>query len=195
MLLDSETLRGVAEGRISLAFRRWRRPTVKPGGTLLTAIGQLAIDAVERVDVEAITRREAAAAGFASRESLLEELARRSVGDVYRIRLTLAGPDPRIALRSEVPRGAALEALIVRLERLDSRAPFGAWTRAALEAIARRPGVRAADLAADLRQETAAFKVRVRKLKAQGLTESLDVGYRLSPRGEAVLRRIRRTSS
>ncbi len=31
------------------------------------------------------------------------------------------------------------------------------------------------------------FKANVRKLKALGLTESLDVGYRLSPRGAAVL--------
>jgi DNA-binding Lrp family transcriptional regulator len=36
--------------------------------------------------------------------------------------------------------------------------------------------------------ERAEFKNRVRKLKALGLTLSLDVGYRLSPRGEAVLR-------
>jgi len=30
----------------------------------------------------------------------------------------------------------------------------------------------------------------VRKLKQLGLTESLDVGYRLSPRGRAVLARL-----
>ena len=38
--------------------------------------------------------------------------------------------------------------------------------------------------------EKAVFKSRVRKLKALALTESLEVGYRLSPRGEAVLGRI-----
>jgi hypothetical protein len=31
------------------------------------------------------------------------------------------------------------------------------------------------------------FKLNVRKLKALGLTESLEVGYRLSPRGAAFL--------
>jgi hypothetical protein len=31
------------------------------------------------------------------------------------------------------------------------------------------------------------FKADVRKLKELGLTESLEVGYRLSPRGRAVL--------
>lgn len=32
------------------------------------------------------------------------------------------------------------------------------------------------------------FKTNVRKLKGLGLTESLKIGYRLSPRGEAVLK-------
>ncbi|WP_225771433.1 hypothetical protein [Inquilinus sp. Marseille-Q2685] len=39
-------------------------------------------------------------------------------------------------------------------------------------------------------REIAAFKTDVRKLKALGLTESLKVGYRLSPRGRALLERI-----
>jgi hypothetical protein len=37
--------------------------------------------------------------------------------------------------------------------------------------------------------ERMVFKQRVRRLKSAGLTESLDIGYRLSPRGEAVLAR------
>jgi biotin operon repressor len=36
------------------------------------------------------------------------------------------------------------------------------------------------------------FKVHVRRLKALGLTISLDVGYRLSPRGQAYLAWSRR---
>ena len=39
-----------------------------------------------------------------------------------------------------------------------------------------------------LGQEKRRFKLYVRKLKELGLTESLPVGYRLSPRGHAVLR-------
>jgi biotin operon repressor len=50
--------------------------------------------------------------------------------------------------------------------------------------------VRAADLAAGLGRERAAFKADVRKLKELGLTESLEVGYRLSPRGRALLGRL-----
>ncbi len=41
----------------------------------------------------------------------------------------------------------------------------------------------------------APFKVDVRKFKEMGLTESLDVGYRLSPRGRAVLARLDRSGA
>jgi predicted transcriptional regulator len=42
----------------------------------------------------------------------------------------------------------------------------------------------------ELEVDKVRFKANVRKLKALGLTESLEVGYRLSPRGEAVLRKL-----
>jgi hypothetical protein len=58
-----------------------------------------------------------------------------------------------------------------------------------LRLIADRPGTRAADLAAELGREKLPFKAEVRKLKELGLTESLQVGYRLSPRGRAYLGR------
>jgi hypothetical protein len=47
--------------------------------------------------------------------------------------------------------------------------------------------VRAGDLAEAFGRERLKFKTDVRKLKALGLTESLEVGYRLSPRGRAFL--------
>ena len=50
--------------------------------------------------------------------------------------------------------------------------------------------MRAADLAPLLGRERLPFKRDVRKLKELGLTESLEVGYRLSPRGRAVLDRL-----
>jgi hypothetical protein len=52
--------------------------------------------------------------------------------------------------------------------------------------IASSPGVRAEDLARSVGREKMPFKLDVRKLKELGLTESLETGYRLSPRGQAV---------
>jgi DNA-binding MarR family transcriptional regulator len=59
-----------------------------------------------------------------------------------------------------------------------------------LRLIAERPGVVARDLAVALGRDRASFKADVRKLKELGLTESLQVGYRLSPRGRALLERM-----
>lgn len=50
--------------------------------------------------------------------------------------------------------------------------------------------MRAADLAGAAGVERDRLKADVRKLKELGLTESLVVGYRLSPRGAAVLARL-----
>jgi hypothetical protein len=74
-----------------------------------------------------------------------------------------------------------------RLERWDVASSDGPWTRRYLELIAANEGVRAPELAATVGQETARFKRRVRQLKGLGLTISLDVGYRISPRGKAFL--------
>ena len=59
-----------------------------------------------------------------------------------------------------------------------------------LRAIGSQPGTRAVELAAGLGRTRDPFKLDVRKLKELGLTESLRPGYRLSPRGHAVLRAL-----
>ena len=73
---------------------------------------------------------------------------------------------------------------------MDEASRHGPWTRAVLELIATKPEVRAEELAAEMGREKLPFKRDVRKLKELGLTESLNPGYRLSPRGKTVLRRI-----
>jgi hypothetical protein len=185
MLFRAADLAAIAAGEVTVAFRRWKRPMVKAGGSQVTPVGVIAFDRVERVDE--ITPVDARRAGFADPEAAGEMLRRRE-GDLYRIELRVAGPDPRIALREDVALDAANRAQIAaRLERLDRASTHGPWTDATLRAIAAAPGVRAADLAASLGRERLPFKADVRKLKALGLTESLEVGYRLSPRGRAWL--------
>ncbi|MGH3994686.1 MAG: hypothetical protein ACRDSN_19765, partial [Pseudonocardiaceae bacterium] len=102
--------------------------------------------------------------------------------------LSWAGADPRLELREREPAGKDLERLVATLERIDGRSPRGPWTRGMLELLRDNEGVRAADLAAGLGREKLPFKRDVRKLKELGLTESLEVGYRLSARGRALLR-------
>jgi hypothetical protein len=186
MLLDRTTLDRIAAGEVTLAFRRWRRPTVRSGGTLLTAAGQLEIGSVAVIAPDKITDGEARRAGYRSRDALLAELSRRE-GDVYRIELGALRPDPRVALREtplDEPQAAELRR---RLDRLDAASPAGPWTLRTLRVIRDHPRVRAGDLGGLVGQDRARFKPNVRKLKALGLTISLEVGYRLSPRGERYL--------
>ena len=188
MLFRQEFLDGIRDGTVTLAFRRWRRPTVRAGGTLLTAVGQLEIRSVTVVAAGAISARDAREAGYPAREALLAELEQRPEGDIYRIELGALRPDPRVALRSAPAATATdLRELRDRLRRMDSRADDGPWTRRTLQLIARRPGVRAGDLCVEFALEKEEFKIRVRRLKALGLTESLEVGYRLSVRGMSLL--------
>jgi hypothetical protein len=191
MLFRQRFLDGIRTGSITLAFRRWRRPSVKSGGTLLTPIGQLEIAAVERVSEASISHEDARRAGYASIDTLLADLRHGREGHVYRIQLGTLRADPRIALRNAVSDRTALASVIERLTRLDHRAPGGAWTSRVLDIIATHPAVRAGHLCDLVGMEKPEFKVNVRKLKGLGLTESLDTGYRLSPLGQAVRAALR----
>ena len=188
MLFRQSFLDGIRAGTITLAFRRWRRPTVKAGGTLLTPVGQLEIVAVDPVALAHITAVDAKRAGYASLASLHEELEQRPDGEVYRITLGALRPDPRLALRETPAHDAhTVHALREALERLDARAPHSPWTERTLHLLRASPGVRAGDLCEQVGLDKDDFKRNVRKLKNLGLTESLGTGYRLSPRGEALL--------
>lgn len=186
MLFRMKTLERVARGEVSLAFRRWLKPTVKAGTRLRTAIGELEILRVEAVEEGAIDEVEARAAGYADRAALLAELRDGEGRQIYRIALGGLAADARIALRGEDELDEEKSAAL--------RARFAAWEKAKpgyfpaiLRLIGEKPGCRAEDLAAALSAEKRRFKQDVRKLKELGLTESLEVGYRLSPRGQALL--------
>jgi hypothetical protein len=189
MLFRQKFLDGIRDGAITLAFRRWRRPSVRSGGTLLTAAGQLSITSVDQVALTRISEADARRAGYTSREALLAELQARDEGKVYRIELGALRVDPRVALRQSASLSdTECDAIARRLRRLDERSPHGLWTRATLDLIRSRPGVRAGDLCRLVGLDLQPFKLNVRKLKTLGLTESLEVGYRLSPRGTSFMR-------
>ena len=188
MLFRQYFLDGIQDGSITLAFRRWQRPTVKSGGSLLTSIGELRIVSVSSVTLSDISENDARLAGYGSRDALLTELLQRDDGRIYRIELGTLRDDPRIALRREANlTPATYKDLCERLRRLDAHAAQP-WTRQILDVIRKNPGVRAGDLCGLVDQPIERFKPNVRKLKTLGLTESLEVGYRLSPRGIAFLK-------
>jgi len=187
MLFRKRFWAGLADGSVTLAFRRWSRPQVIAGRPYRSPAGMLHVDAVEAVEFDTIGDEDATRAGYRDAAELRHELAGRPDVPIFRVAFHHAGADPREVLREEVAEGAELSELRRRLDRLDRAAGDGPWTRATLRIIAELPGVRAGDLATALGRETPPFKLDVRKLKALGLTESLPVGYRIAPRGLALL--------
>lgn len=78
MLFSKQFLDGIRTGAVTLAFRLWRRPSVRAGGTLLTPVGQLSIQCVEPVALHQITAVDVQSARYATKEDLLAELQHRS---------------------------------------------------------------------------------------------------------------------
>ena len=189
MLIQMRFRDAIQSGAVTLTFRRWKRPQVVAGNTYRTAVGRIVVDAVDVVDPQRITNADAKRSGFASRAELVAQLRGDEGLPTYRVRFHPApGPDPRAELAATAALAPADVAdLRHRLARLDLASSHGPWTADVLATIAARPGVRAADLASTFGRETQPFKLDVRKLKNLGLTISLEVGYRLSPRGEAYL--------
>jgi hypothetical protein len=192
VLFEARLRRGLADGSITVTFRRWKRPQVVAGGRYRTGEGLVEVTAVDIVDDAAITRRDARAAGYDTVDELLRNVPARDGEDVSLYRVTLHAVDDADP-RDELAAANALspddiDEITRRLDRLDRASSHGEWTRAVLERIASEPGRRAPDLAVEFGREVLLFKRDVRKLKELGLTISLTVGYKLSPRGEAYLR-------
>jgi len=186
MLFSMDTWPRLADGSITLTFRTWTRPQAKAGGRYRVGGMLLEAVAVEQVPTASITDDDARRAGEADRVALVARLG--DAATVWRVELRYLGNDDRVVRRADdVLTPDELAAIRARLDRLDRG---GAWTRSTLRLIERYPGVVSTALARNAGMDRAAFKLDVRKLKELGLTESLDIGYRLSPRGEAVLRAL-----
>lgn len=172
VLFTAEAAAGIADGSITVTYRRWRRPQAVVGGRYRTPGGFVIVDAVDLVGQDDIPD------GVEPRgEPTLP---------VTRVRFHRDDDhDPRAALADDT--NVDVETVTKRLARMDASSPHGPWTHKTLATIAVNPACRAADLAAALGRTRDDWKRDVRKLKELGLTESLVVGYRLSPRGEAYL--------
>jgi hypothetical protein len=184
----------IADGSVTVTFRRWRRCQVVAGhryrvGHRITGSQFIEVERVTVVDPAKISHADARRAGHPDAATLVGQLRGDADLPVYRIQFhRVDEPDPRAELAATADLSPAdREDIDRRLDRLDRASSHGPWTRETLAVIAARPATRAPDLAAGFGRETAPFKLDVRKLKNLGLTISLEVGYRLSPRGEAYI--------
>src|SRR5690349_3093391 len=107
MLFRQDILQGIAEGRVTLAFRRWRRAPPKAGATLRSPIGVIRLEHVTVFFFKQKTAYDIERAGLS-----VEELRASIAGDgtLLRIELRVVGEDPRIALREQAPDRVELDA-------------------------------------------------------------------------------------
>lgn len=194
MLFTASAHEGLARGEITRTFRTWKRPQVKVGGRYHAGPVDLVVDTMRQVPVRKLSDADARCAGFGDRDALVTFLRSREPLDdkssVWRVDFHAVErrDEPSIADDRELS-DADIAEIERRLDRLDQASPHGPWTREVLRIIDENPGRVSTDLAEKLGRERASFKTDVRKLKRLGLTISLDVGYRLSPRGEAFVGR------
>lgn len=190
LLFKKAFFEGLTSGAITLTFRRWQKPHVRPGGRYRChPIGVLEVDAIELVTVERISEEDARACGFAARAELIAYLAELGPLEdgtaVYRVALHHGGDGDRVEIATQAALDdAEVASITAKLERMDRPTR---WTAKTLAIIERNPRIAASKLAAKLGRETQPFKVDVRKLKRLGLTQSFEVGYEISPRGRAYL--------
>jgi biotin operon repressor len=189
VLFEQRLREGLHDGSITLAFRRWRRPQVVAGHHYRTRLDMVCAEAIDQVTEAEISDADARDAGYPDAGALIAGLRGDPGLPLYRIRFRrLDEPDPRDTLAATATlTDAETTSIAARLARMDAASRRGPWTAAILGQIASKPAVSSEFLAEAIGWERAEFKVHVRRLKALGLTISLDVGYRLSPRGQAYL--------
>jgi hypothetical protein len=188
MLFQRRFHERIRSGEITCTVRIWQWPHVKIGGRYVLGGGTIVVDKIQETRLDDITPALAQRCGFSSLVDLLKTAKHGSGERVFVIDFHYNG---NVRARAK-PETAAVSAeelaqLVQWLEAMDRRSRVGAWTLATLRAIESRPGVLAATLARSLGRQRDEFKRDVRKLKHLGLTFSLEIGYRLTPKGEALL--------
>jgi len=170
VLFPGPVVERIQRGEITLAFRRWKRPTVVAGGALRSPAGLLAIEEVTIVTEADITDADARDAGFDTADQVIASLRGGADRTLYRIRFRRAGDDPRHALRADADLDdVQMAAIDGQLDRWDAASRTGPWTGDVLRLIAARPAESSAALVADRPEERHVFKRRVRRLKELGL--------------------------
>ncbi len=91
MLIKRDVLEAIKAGQIDLIFRRWRRATVRPGGTLKTKVGVLGIGRMDPIAEHEVTEPDVRRAGFRDLDHFHAWLATMKEGDLCRIEVSYLG--------------------------------------------------------------------------------------------------------
>src|SRR5438094_7889631 len=96
VLFEQRFWAGIADGAVTMTFRRCKRQQVLAGRRYRTPGGIVEVQAVDVIGEDKVTDRDARRAGFPSAATLVAQL-RGTPGDlIYRVAFTIVNePDPR----------------------------------------------------------------------------------------------------
>ncbi|WP_246486074.1 hypothetical protein [Kribbella qitaiheensis] len=147
MLFAGSDRDGVAEGRITTAYRRWAEPRVVAGRVYRTNAGRIEIESISQINPDLLADNDADV--IAADRGNAKDVRRRLRGNedwpTFLIRFRLVeGPDPREELAASADLSDAdLADLGDKLAKLDELSRHGAWTTATLRQIQAKPATRA----------------------------------------------------
>lgn len=148
MLFKNDHLKGIKSRKITLAFRKWKKASVKIGSLLHTTVGLIEIGKIEAVNENDITDKDALKVGFVDKKQLLKSFPPNSTGTIFRISVGYHSADPRIQLREQTDLSEQqLTDLKKKLERLDNYSKQGHWTSKVLLTIKDNPNLHAVGIA------------------------------------------------
>ncbi len=181
MQFTTQGSEGVLAGRITVSFRNWKRPHAAAGGVYrLRPSGAVKVTGVRPMRLSDIEPDDLRRSGFDSVAAVAEFLRLPQSATVTRVEFELT-EEPA----AKPPPELSAEVVVTRLQATDRRSA-APWTANVIALIRAHPATRAGDLAPEMGWETPVFKANVRKLKALGLTQSLETGDRLTDLGEPV---------
>src|SRR5437764_14481448 len=103
MLFEPRLREGIADGSITVAFRRWKRAQAVTGHRYRTGSDIIEMDAVDVVAAEQISAVDATAAGYPAAAAAIAALQGDPAVALYRLRFPrLDEPQPRAARRPPV---------------------------------------------------------------------------------------------
>lgn len=188
MLFNAETAKRIRNAEITVSLRTWRRPQARVGGVYyLRPSGAVEVTAMTECTLHDVSTDDLRDAGFVDRSAVVSVLGIDENDPIWVVRFSFHPNRTRpLPDRTSVDHDE-LVTLATKLARKDERSPDGPWTRATLVLIGKQPGTVSTQLAEQLDRDRLTLKRDIRKLKSLGLTISLDVGYRLSTKGEALV--------
>lgn len=199
MLIKTQFYEGIRDGSITLTFRNWKSPRVKPGQQYRFGMADIIeVDSIEQVPVSSISEHDANNAGFTNISKLIKFLNKNSPQHITKESSVFKVQFHYVQDRKYTPPAdnveitpQAINDVIAKLHKMDRLSKQDPWTIQVLTLIQENPQTASSQLAHIMQRDRQTFKSDVRKLKKLGLTVSFEVGYELSAFGEAVLNRIK----